>query len=147
MSSLATAIGVFFAAWQLAATKRQAQSSFEDSLTSQYRAIVHDLPLRALLGEALITEDLQGALPTFYRYFDRCNEQAFLRGKNRIRKDTWAEWTEGIEQNLARPAFCAAWREIDARSDGSFDDLRRLLATMSLQCGESAEVSPSVRPR
>ena len=136
-SSLATAVGVILAWWQLRATKQQAQSTFEDSLTSQYRRIVHDLPLAALLGEPLGTKELRDALPTFYRYFDLCNEQVFLRGKDRIRADTWVEWTEGIKQNFDRPAFSAAWSEIDARSDGSFDDLRRLLTTMK----------PSMRPK
>jgi hypothetical protein len=131
-SSLATAGGVLLAGWQLRATKQQAQSSFEDSFTSQYREIIHSLPLPAMFGEVLTSDELQAALPAFYRYFDLCNEQAFLRSKNRIRADTWTEWTEGIGQNLVRPAFRDAWREIDSRADGSFDDLRRLLAHMNL---------------
>jgi hypothetical protein len=130
-SSLATAVGVFLAGWQLRATKQQQQSSFEDSFTSQYREIVHSLPLPAMLGEALADDELKAALPAFYRYFDLCNEQAFLREKKRIRTDTWLEWTEGIKQNLNRPAFRDAWLEIDSRADGSFDELRQLLAQMN----------------
>ena len=137
VSSLATAGGVFLAWWQLRAAKQQAQSAFEDSLTSQYREIVHTLPLAAMLGEQLSLEELQAALPGFYRYFDLCNEQVFLRSKGRIRADTWREWTEGISQNLRRPAFREAWRAIDGRSDGSFDDLRRLLTTLKLPADQS----------
>jgi hypothetical protein len=145
VSSLATAGGVFLAWWQLRATKQQAQSAFEDSLTSQYRDIVHTLPLAAMLGERLSPEELQAGLPAFYRYFDLCNEQVFLRSKGRIRADTWREWTEGINQNLSRPAFRAAWREIDGRSDGSFDDLRRLLTTLKLPVDQAPLLRQSER--
>ena len=146
-SSFATAVGVIVAGWQLRAAKQQAQSAFEDSLTSHYRAIVRDLPLAALLGEELSREQLDEALPTFFRYFDLCNEQVFLHGKKRIRTDTWAEWTQGIEQNFARPAFHAAWREIDRRSDCGFDDLRRLVASMKLPPAESPRLAPATSPK
>lgn len=126
ISNVATAIGVGVAAWQLLASKRQAVTSFEDSLTSQYRALIEQIPLQALLGEAISEEDVRSALPHFYRYFDLCNEQAFLFRHRRVSRKTWENWQDGIRSNLGRPAFKRAWAEIAARAPSDFDHLRRL---------------------
>ena len=39
------------------------------------------------------------------RYFDLSNEEAFLRVQGRVRSEKWANWVEGIQQNMARPGF------------------------------------------
>ena len=127
IAAVATAIGVGIAAWQLVDAKREAQSRFEEGLTEQYRAIAAGLPLDALLGKPLSDDELGSCLRAFYHYFDLSNEQAFLRARKRVRKDTWANWREGIEQHLNRPAFQAAWLRLAPSPDGSFDELRRLL--------------------
>lgn len=126
ISNVATAIGVAVAAWQLLVTRRQAVSSFEDSLTSQYRSLVKDIPLPALLGEPISEGEMEAALPHFYRYFDLCNEQVFLFHNGRISKKTWVNWEEGIRTNLYRPAFADAWAQIAARADLDFSHLREL---------------------
>jgi hypothetical protein len=54
------------------------------------------------------------------------NEQIFLRQVGRVRKNTWQNWRDGIKSNLSRPTFHRAWEEIKARSNGSFQELRRL---------------------
>lgn len=126
VASVATAVGVIVAAWQLALSKGQASTQFEDSLNMQYREIIRRLPINALLGSKLEPEVQQEALADFYHYFDLSNEQAFLRRLGRIRKRTWEDWREGMTQNLARPAFAAAWQEITKRSPG-FNDLRELV--------------------
>lgn len=125
---MATALGVLIAGWQLWLAKRQAVTTFEDQLGGQYREIARRLPIEALLGETLDERAYAEALPSFYHYFDLSNEQAFLHRQRRIRKRTWAEWREGIEQNLSRPAFARAWAEVSARSPESFNDLRSELA-------------------
>lgn len=127
IASTATAVGVAIAAWQLLVTKRQAQSQFEDSFVEQYRQITRDLPLKALLGRTLDDQELETSLRTFYNYFDLSNEQAFLAAKGRLRKETWANWREGIEQHFARPAFAQAWQHLSPDLDGSFNDLKALL--------------------
>ncbi len=129
VSSIATAIGVAVAASQLLLTKRQAQSQFEDSFAEQYRQILRDIPLGALLGKELEDADLRPHLRTFYEYFDLSNEQAFLSAQGRLRKATWRNWREGIEQHFARPAFQQAWRILAPDLDGSFDELKRLQQT------------------
>jgi len=112
VASITTAIGVGIAAWQLLVTKRQAESQFEDSLAEQYRRIAADIPLEALLGRPLDEPVFETSLRAFYNYFDLSNEQAFLAAEGRLRKETWANWREGIEQHLARPAFVQAWQRL-----------------------------------
>lgn len=129
IASIATAIGVALAAWQLMISRRQSQSQFEDSFATQYRTISSDLPLEALVGRELDGPTLEASLRAFYNYFDLSNEQAFLAANNRLRQETWANWREGIEQHLARPAFHQAWQRLAPDLDGSFDDFKRLLPT------------------
>lgn len=125
VASGATAAGVLVAAYQLRLTKQQALTQFEDEINREYREIARRLPVKALLGEDLDVEEFSRALDEFYYYIDLCNEQVYLRRKGRVRSDTWFNWRDGIQANLARPAFRRAWEEIKARSD-SFDDLREL---------------------
>ena len=126
LSNGATAIGVAVAAYQLFVVRRQATTSFEDSLNNQYRAVIEHLPIEALFGDKLRADDHVGLLPHFYRYFDLCNEQAFLHSTGRISEKTWHNWEEGIKSNLARPAFEVAWFEVARRATGDFDSLRAL---------------------
>ncbi len=126
LGSVATAIGVFLAWFQLRAPKDQARSQFEDRLVEQFRAIITQLPVEALLGESL-SDDLQRKmLGVFYRYVDLCNEQAFLHRKGRIRDETWNEWRQGIESLMRLPAFRTAWLEIQSRAKDSFTDFKAL---------------------
>lgn len=125
LSSIATAISAAVAAYQLLISRRQATTSFEDSLNTQYRKVIKPLPIEALFGEPLKV-DLLGLLPHFYRYFDLCNEQAFLFSLGRVSEKTWKNWEEGIKGNMARPAFKAAWQEVARRAEGDFESLRKL---------------------
>jgi hypothetical protein len=128
LASVATAAGVFIAGWQLSLAKQQATTAFEDQLSGQYRDIARRLPVQALLGEPLDDASHALALPHFYHYFDLSNEQAYLHLRRRVRPQTWAEWKEGIEQNLQRPAFARAWTEVSRRAPESFNELRAEVA-------------------
>ena len=112
LSSIATAFGVGVAAYQLYVTGRQATTTFEDTLNIQYRQAIEELPIEALFGEPLKEEELSRLLPHFYRYFDLCNEQAFLFSLGRVSKNTWHNWEEGIKGNMNRPAFKAVLRRL-----------------------------------
>ncbi len=112
--------------WQIREGRKQAVTSFEDSLAREYREIAQRIPVVALLGEPLSGSDLQANLDDFYHYIDLSNEQVFLRQRGRVRPDTWTNWRDGIQSNLKRPAFLAAWRLIKEKSPGSFEELRRL---------------------
>ena len=131
VAAVATAVGVFLAGWQLWLTKRQAIIQFEDQMSAQYREIIRRLPIEALLGESLKDAEQAAALKDFYHYFDLSNEQAYLNEQRRITKKTWLEWREGIEQNLRRPAFAAAWTEITRRAPESFNELRSVASAIS----------------
>lgn len=122
-----TAIGVFIAGRQLFLSKRLAVTQFEDQFSTQYRELIRRVPVKALLGHRLSDDELREALPAFYHYFDLSNEQVFLREKGRIGDDTWEEWKVGIQQNLKRPAFLAAWSYIASQAPDSFDELRRIV--------------------
>lgn len=127
IASIATAIGVALAGWQLMLTQRLATVQFEDQLSSQYRALMRELPISALLGEPLSAEDLRKTLPVFYHYFDLSNEQTFFHLNQRISDTTWEEWKSGIKQNFQRPAFRAAWAEVSKRAPENFGELRGIV--------------------
>ncbi len=99
--------------------------SFEDALTKEYRELASCIPTEALLGEPLSEADYADSFDEFFRYMDLSNEQVSLRQRGRINADVWNIWRDGIQANLALPAFHRAWAEIKARSR-SFKELRRL---------------------
>lgn len=126
IANLATAAAVIVAAWQLVLSKRQATTTFEDSLAKEYRDIAASLPVKALLGEPLSDEEQSDKFDEFYRYFDLCNQQVFLRQTGRVSNKTWTFWQDGINSNLKRPAFARAWSDVAQRSNGDFSELRAL---------------------
>ena len=126
VSSVATAVGVLVAAWQLWLAHRQSITAFEDSLAREYRELAAMLPTKALLGEPLTEQEYREHFDDFYRYFDLSNEQAFLHQCGRIRRCTWQFWRDGIASNLTRPAFTCAWREVCSRTNSDFSELRAL---------------------
>jgi hypothetical protein len=126
IAAVVSATGVVFAGWQLYLFQQIAKTQFEDQLSSQYRAIIRLLPVEALLGGELTETEFLAALPVFFHYFDLCNEQEYLFRRKRVRSRTWNEWKDGIQQNLALPAFEKAWRQIAARADNSFEGLRSI---------------------
>src|SRR5690349_23824501 len=105
IGSLATAVGVFVTGWQLWLNRRQARTQFEDGLVSRYRELVRELPVAVFLEKEVDEGELQSVLGPFYRYFDLCNEQAFLNEERRINRDTWVQWCDGIESNMRRRPF------------------------------------------
>jgi hypothetical protein len=129
IASVATALGVVFAALQIALTRRQARTQFEDGLAREYRELAQRIPVKALLGETIDDKDYANALDELYRYIDLSNEQVFLRQNNRISHKTWENWCDGIKSNLSKPAFKKAWAEIKSRATESFNELRRLEAS------------------
>ncbi len=121
-----SALAVFLVLIQLRLTSHSERQQFEDSFANQYRELLKDLPLDALLGESrqLTREELAA----FYRYFDLSNQQAFMYEKKRIRHEVWAEWCAGIRDNLALPMFAVAWESFKQARPDTFDELRRLEA-------------------
>jgi len=133
LANIATAFGVAFAAWQLWLTHKQSVTTFEDSLAKEYRELAASLPTKALLGDDLTDDEHKRYFDKFYRYFDLCNEQAFLHQSGRVSKATWRFWNDGIVSNLRQPAFRRAWNEIAARTNDDFSELRTLYPPVASQ--------------
>lgn len=125
-ATIVAAIGVALAYRELKLTQEQAVTQFEDSLAREYREIARRIPVGALLGEHLGHPPPEDLVNEIYNYIDLSNEQVFLRQLGRVREDTWENWREGMKTNLQRPAFREAWDHIKQRSEGSFEELRRL---------------------
>jgi hypothetical protein len=132
LSSLATSVGVIFAAWQLLLSRQQAQTTFEDSMAKEYRELASTMPTKALLGEELTEAEHAEALDEFYHYFDLCNGQAFLRQIGRVRSQTWIFWSDGMRSHFKRPAFKTAWERISSKATGDFTELRLLMDDFQL---------------
>jgi hypothetical protein len=129
VASIATAIGVIFAAIQLQHSRSQAITTFEDGFAKEYRELARSIPIRALLGGELKEEDKEKSLDEFWHYFDLCNEQVFLRQIGRIRTETWVFWKDGIRSNFNKPAFQWAWEELENTKTTEYSELRRLKKT------------------
>lgn len=127
-ANVATSVGVFFAAAGLWVTKVQAVTAYEDSISTEYRQLIKNIPIEALLGEHLSEGEAKSSLTAIYNYIDFTNEQIYLRQRGRIRKATWHSWAEGIASNMRRVAFKEAWEMIKAKSPDSFTELRTLEA-------------------
>lgn len=114
---------------QLWLSREQAKSDFEDDMVREYRQLVTELPIEGFLG-GLPEGGLDSYAGHFYRYFDLCNEQAFLHEQGRVRPETWVFWEEGITVNLQREAFARAWfQKIEPKvRPEEFSELRRLIA-------------------
>lgn len=126
ISSAVTAVGVFLAWWQIRLARQLSRTQFEDTLAHQYRDIIKDIPVKALLGDTLDPKEQEEALPYFYRYIDLTNDQIFLRQQGRVGAATWENWRDGIKTLMSMPAFAEAWRQIRVKPTTKFDELRRL---------------------
>jgi hypothetical protein len=141
IASVATAIGVLVAIVQLWYARKLATTEFEDQLAAQYRQLIRELPVEALMGKPLSDQQHKAALGTFLHYFDLSNEQAFLHRKGRITAAAWEQWEDGIRDHLQRPAFSLAWSEISAAMPDSFEDLRAVLSQSTrIGSGDAARI-------
>jgi hypothetical protein len=125
LATIATPASVLVLSYQLWQRKKQFTTEFEDKLTSDYRDIVYEIPVESLLDDSS-ADAYEGDLKDYYRYIDLSNDQVFLRQENRVSKSTWENWKAGIETNLSRDDFEAAWQEIESKSSNSFNELRDL---------------------
>ena len=126
VASIATAVGVLVAAWQIRESRILASASYEDDYDKQYRELIYTIPVNALLGKELTSENRSQAREGIYNYLDLCNEQTYQRSQKRISKARWGEWSKGMKENLARPLFTEVWLEVKADSKNSFSFLEKL---------------------
>ena len=126
--TIATAIGVWYAKASLDRGKEQSRKDFEDKLWLEYRSIVQNLPVGAMLGEELGDDEIEAHLKWFYLYFDLTNSQIFLRMQDRVRLDTWTEWCGGMRDNVRQPAIAKAWDRVKPKlaENKTLKELRQL---------------------
>ena len=123
VASLATAIGVGVAAWQIWESRKLSQIAFEDSLDQQYRSLAMQIPVDALIGKNIPDNKKSDVREIIYNYLDLCNEQAYLRKKKRVSKLRWNEWNDGIKSNLCKPVFKEVWEEVKREVPSEFTAL------------------------
>jgi hypothetical protein len=132
LSSAATAVGVGITAYQIYVSRALCVTQFEDGFAKEYREITAKIPTRALLGAALNDDEKKEHFDDLFRYFDLCNEQIFLRQKNRIRPETWKFWSDGMKSNFKKPAFRWAWDEMESELNKTgatdYSEFRKLVA-------------------
>lgn len=127
LASFCTAIGVLISAYQIRTARIDAVRQFEDGFAKEYRELANRIPPQALLGMELSDDEKEDHFDELYRYFDLCNEQIFLRQKERIRIGTWIFWCDGMRSNFRKPAFFWAWDKIESTKTKEFSELRRLV--------------------
>jgi len=94
LASIATVILVILTWQQIRLVRKQATTTFEDSLAAQYRRIMESIPTDIWLGSQLKTLDIERQAQcrdAIYRYIDLSNEQAFLHTKKRVTDEAWNE--------------------------------------------------------
>lgn len=129
VGTIITAVGVSLARQQIKASERLSQTQFEDGLAREYREVILQIPVKALLGESLNLEEQNKVLHSFYRYVNLTNDQIFLRQQGRVNLEAWQNWRDGIKSLMAMPAFPDSWKYIKDRPTTEFDELRRLEAS------------------
>ena len=112
VASLATALGVGSAAWQIWRNAEQTKTSFEDSLAKEYRDLMRSVSYKALIGIAISGKEAAQSREAIYNYLDFCNQQIYLRINKRIRGTTWTEWQSGMKINMSLPLFAEVAEEV-----------------------------------
>lgn len=125
-ASISTAVGIPLAVFQIRTARIDAVRQFEDGFSKEYRELANRIPTEALLGVELSDEQKSKHFDELYRYFDLCNEQIYLRQKERIRVKTWRFWCDGMKSNFAKPAFRWAWEKIEFTQTKEFSEFRKL---------------------
>ena len=126
VGSIATAIAVLIAAWQVRQNNSLHRADYEDAFDRQYRDLAMIIPMDAFLGkdQTSRTEEVREAV---FNYFDLCNEQIYQKSKGRISTDTWKDWSAGIKDNMKRPTFESVWNEVLEEAPGTFTYLEQFL--------------------
>lgn len=130
VTSVATVVLVFLVWRQIRLAGKQATTTFEDSLTEQYRRIMENIPTAIWLGselKALDEECRDRCRDAIYRYIDLSNEQAYLHSKKRVTDEAWIEWSAGINLNMKLSAFAEVWTQVKEKCPASFKELRVLV--------------------
>ncbi|MCD9541226.1 hypothetical protein GLP22_08400 [Photobacterium carnosum] len=125
ISSIATALGVIVATWQIRESRKLAQATFEDAFNQQYRDLIYAIPVDALLGIELSESESKKIRELIFNYLDLCNEQISHCHYKRIGKKRWKVWADGIQENIHKPIFQDVWVEVKLSASDTFSFLER----------------------
>ena len=114
------------ALFQIWRNAEQSKTTFEDSLTKEYREIIRKIPYKALVGDKLNGDEKNEAFNEIFNYMDICNEQIFLRMSGRVRISTWLNWQEGMETNFSLSIFEIVSKEVFDKLPSNFKELKRV---------------------
>lgn len=149
LALLGTPVGLGFTVYQLALNRRQAITQFEDTLASEYRAIVGRLPLDTFHGVWRAAELEADEKRAMLQYFDLSNEQLRLvESGTRISDEAATTWGDGIRDNMRLPAFQRAWDEL-ARElpEGYFTRMQAEVAKLKQQANwRDRSIGPAPAP-
>lgn len=115
------------AIYQVWRNTEQSKTTFEDSISKEYRDISKSIPYNALLGKTLVGNEIEQTLNEIYNYMDFCNEQIFLRKSGRVRKDTWNNWQEGMRTNFSLPIFASTAKDVFEELPSTFNELKKVM--------------------
>ena len=104
----------------------QSKTTFEDSLTKEYREIIRKIPYKALVGDNVSDKEENIAFNEIFNYMDICNEQIFLRIEGRIRKNTWLNWQEGMKTNFSTQIFKLVSEDVFEKVENNFKELKKV---------------------
>lgn len=126
-AAIFTCAGVIFGGLQLWLSRIDNVSQFEDSFAKEYRDLINRWPANVLLGQKITDAENEKSFDEMIRYFDLCNEQIFLRQKDRVRSKTWGYWREGMSSNFSKPAIAWAWNHLTELNTVDYVELRKLI--------------------
>lgn len=133
LNSILTACGLIFIGWELKVaqqsaqdTQKIAQAEFEDSIDVQYRQLAKEIPVDILFGLPIPEENYKEIRELIYNYLDLSNEQVYLRKINRVSKERWIGWREGIKEHLQKEGFKQVWEEVKQNIPHTFRYLEML---------------------
>jgi hypothetical protein len=115
------------AIYQVWRNTEQSKTTFEDSMSKEYRDISKSIPYNALLSKTLVDDEIDQTLNQIYNYMDFCNEQIFLRKSGRVRKDTWSSWQEGMCTNFSLPIFARTAEQVFEQLPDTFSELKKVM--------------------
>lgn len=112
VAAVCAAGGVGVAARALRFTRKQAVTTFEDSLDREYREIVRTLPAEVFFRDRANAPLNREQKQAMMRYFDLSNEQLRMIRDGRIEASTGVSWEEGIRDVMELKTFKTEWRAV-----------------------------------
>ena len=117
--SIATGLGVAFAAFQIRQAQQSLRDGFERTFVDRYERIIRQIDLDVILGSREPNLSDPDVCRAFFDYFELCEEELYFRAYRKVSKATWNDWWYGIRGHLLNDHFKAAFDDLAERSETS----------------------------